>query len=299
MKRNYVGSRHPRGRWLPVSEAGFSLIELMVSLVVGMLVVLAAVQLFASNRGGATAVDDAARIQEGVRSSLDVLSRHLRMAGYHPVDSTANFPDASNACTNSELQAICGFNPDDGTYPNKSDEVRIRFWGASAPAGAADGETMDCTGAALSDVDVVEERFRVQNINKNPNDATTSTPTLVCAVVRGAAAIRNGGPETVVPLVFGVDTFQILYGEDTDSSKIMDRWRAANSVANFSNVKALQVGLVFRGDGQAGGVRIADYKLFGEQYLSSTDTGATYTVPQDGRQRRSALFSVDLRNRSN
>ncbi|WP_374601099.1 PilW family protein [Niveibacterium sp.] len=281
-------------------QAGVSLIELMISLVIGMLVILAAVQLFSANKSGSIALDDSARIQENARAALDVMARHIRMAGYHPLESAANFPNTSGVCVNSVQQAICGRNPDDGTFPNKSDEIRVRFWGTSVPVGgAADGETRDCAGNALSATDIVEERFRVQNVNRNPGDATTATPTIVCAILNGAAAITAGSPETVVPLVFGVDTMQVLYAEDTDSDRVANRWRSADLVTNFANVYALQIGLVLRGEGRANAAAARTYKPFGEQYAApGSDSGASFDDPLDRRQRRTAVFSVEFRNRS-
>ncbi|GAA5185064.1 hypothetical protein GCM10025771_40610 [Niveibacterium umoris] len=281
------------------NQSGVSLVELMVSMVIGMLVVLAATQLFGGNVTASRATKDIAQIQEGARVGFDILARQIRMAGFHPVSSFDNFNIINAGCVADSAQAICGVNDAAAPTPNLSDEVRVRFWGADGSTpGVADGATMDCEGLAVGAGQVEEERLRIVTLPTNPGDASTNTPTLVCEVIRGAANIAAGGPIAAqVPLVYGVDTMQILYGEDTNGDSSPDIWRPAN-LANMANVNAVQVALLLRSEGTNNPSLTYTYRLFGDLYGGAGDAGASFADPSDGRARRIVTFSVNLRNRT-
>jgi type IV pilus assembly protein PilW len=63
---------------------GFSLIELMVAMVLGLLVVGAAIGIFLSNRQTYAATESLGRVQEGVRTAFELMSRDLREAAGNP-----------------------------------------------------------------------------------------------------------------------------------------------------------------------------------------------------------------------
>ncbi|KRG88126.1 hypothetical protein ABB34_01530 [Stenotrophomonas daejeonensis] len=65
-------------------QAGFSLIELMVSMLIGLLVVGAAVGIFLSNRQVYRATEGVGRLQEGTRVAFELMSRDLREAAGNP-----------------------------------------------------------------------------------------------------------------------------------------------------------------------------------------------------------------------
>lgn len=61
--------------------SGFSLIELMVALVLGALMVVASLGIFASNRQAYRATESVSRVQENARAAFELLSQDLRHAG--------------------------------------------------------------------------------------------------------------------------------------------------------------------------------------------------------------------------
>lgn len=62
---------------------GFSLTELMVSVVIGLFVLGAVVTVLVSSRKNYTVQDSLARLQENARFAIEFLARDLRMAGYY------------------------------------------------------------------------------------------------------------------------------------------------------------------------------------------------------------------------
>src|SRR5689334_16682729 len=77
-------------------EAGLTLVELMVSITLGLLVAMAAAALLLSSKSGYTAQDDVTRLQETGRYAIESITRAIRQAAYEnwdkdeaPVLSTA------------------------------------------------------------------------------------------------------------------------------------------------------------------------------------------------------------------
>ncbi len=67
---------------LPRSQAGLSLIELMIAVTLGVLLLLGLIQVFDGMRGSFAAADSRSRIQENGRFALEFLRRDARMAGH-------------------------------------------------------------------------------------------------------------------------------------------------------------------------------------------------------------------------
>lgn len=67
-----VGARH---------MAGFSLVELMISMLLGLLILGAAIAVFSSNRASYQANQGLGRVQENARVAFEMLARDLRAAG--------------------------------------------------------------------------------------------------------------------------------------------------------------------------------------------------------------------------
>jgi type IV pilus assembly protein PilW len=62
--------------------AGVSMIELMIALAIGLIIMLAVIQVFAASRAAYQLSEGMARVQENSRFAMDTLQRELRMAGH-------------------------------------------------------------------------------------------------------------------------------------------------------------------------------------------------------------------------
>ncbi|UNK49725.1 prepilin-type N-terminal cleavage/methylation domain-containing protein [Lysobacter sp. S4-A87] len=84
------------------AEGGFSLIELMISLVLGLLVSAAAVGIFLSNQRTYRATESLARIQENARVAFELMAREVRQAAGNPCGMNlpvANVLNGASAAT--------------------------------------------------------------------------------------------------------------------------------------------------------------------------------------------------------
>jgi type IV pilus assembly protein PilW len=66
----------------PGTMRGFTLVELMVSMVIGLIVLAALAQIFATSRGAYHLEEGLARVQESGRFAMEFLANDIRMAGY-------------------------------------------------------------------------------------------------------------------------------------------------------------------------------------------------------------------------
>ncbi len=174
----------PMSPRVPSLQRGFTLIELMVALVLGLLVIGAAGSIFLSNRKVYGATEAVNRIQENQRSAFELLSRDIREAGANPCQRFT--------ATNRPVIQM--------TAPN------VAFW-SHFPDGVfgADG-----TGAGGSDsivlysgngtqYNVVQHKVPTDaiTINTNTTGLVNGQPLMVCntdyAIVFAANGITSGG----------------------------------------------------------------------------------------------------------
>src|SRR5580765_5642183 len=108
----------------PMKQSGFTLIELMVALVLGLIVVGAAGSLFLSNNRVYGMTETVGRIQENQRPSFELMARDIRSAGGTPCGTPLNsMTSVLNTTSNTDFaqytKAIVG------SANTKGDTVRL------------------------------------------------------------------------------------------------------------------------------------------------------------------------------
>jgi type IV pilus assembly protein PilW len=95
-------------------------------------------------------------------------------------------------------------------------------------------------------------------------------------------------------MVAGVENMQVLYGEDTDDDGVANRYRTADSVANFDDVVSMRIGLLLRTDGNISpDTNTQTYILNG----TTAEIGTTVDPFNDRRGRYVFSSTIKLRNR--
>jgi type IV pilus assembly protein PilW len=90
-------------------QVGLSLIELMISLVIGLLLMLGVTQIFAASRSASRLSEGVARAQENGRFALEFIERDIRMAGHTGcVNDQAHFIKGNTALRNNITAATSG-----------------------------------------------------------------------------------------------------------------------------------------------------------------------------------------------
>jgi type IV pilus assembly protein PilW len=115
--------------------------------------------------------------------------------------------------------------------------------------------------------------------------------------VNGPALFIKQADGTGQEIIDGVESLQVLYGEDTDGTpdNIPNRFVTADKVTDFNNIVAVKVSILLSSVGELAH-RPADtntYLLTGH----SATTGVTVNPPDEQRMRRVMSMVVKLRNR--
>jgi len=274
-------------------QAGLTIVELMVSMTLGLLLTIAIAQIFLGTRQTYASQDENARMQETARFALQLIERELRMSGFVRNGSTGTYSVASPV-----IAAADDSNPS-GAGLNDSDEFTVRFFGSDDAAGtAADNTVINCIGESARLNETVVDRFYIAA-------GASGEPALFCRSIRPS----NTAVTTDTELVSGVESMQLLFGEDTNADRTADRYLGRNDVAlDMERVVSVRISLLVRSAQQvATGADTRKYNHFGTAYAAAdtppaSDAGAVFNsagASLDRRLRRLYQTTVALRNRVN
>lgn len=305
-------------------QKGVTLVELMVSLVLASVITLAAVALYITGLSSYRTVDAGQELQDNGRFALEVIGQAVRQAGFQNYPEGHGLRWSDTYVTNTDLYpTIRGFNnakvtsitsvDNDGANNNggvnNSDTLALRFHGASKASDRtkADGSMIDCQGVAQTAPLQANDLSAVALSLFWVRTETDNEPSLQC-ISRGSPAastfVRNSQP-----LIRGVETFQVMYGIDSETppNSVPNQWVSAQSIGtnDWTKVAAIRVGFVLRGapgSSQAPKGSTEDNKLYplGKDFTgNSTEAGLVFTPPNDGRMRRVFNATFTLRNPQN
>lgn len=260
---------------LQVSQMGFTLVEIMVGLAVGMLATLVIMQVMSVFEAQKRATTGTADAQTNGSIALYRIEREMQMAGYplmpaldSPLECTAISYGATGITSISPVTIANGV----------SDTITIRY-GDSASGGVPSPIT-----ALVGNVATLESNLgcQVNNVTlvTNGNTCAMSTATAVAgtkdvtlqnnaAAIVGATlscmgawnsivyAVNNGNLErNGVPVVAGVVNLQAQYGVSvTSNSNQVTQWVdatggtwAAPAVADRNRIKAVRIAVIARNE---------------------------------------------------
>lgn len=322
-----TGRARKDGAGLPgvCGQSGVTLIELMISMTIGLVIVMAATVLLMSTKSGYLMQDDEAQIQASGRFAIDTVSRAVRQSAYFPWDGTGNAQLSTDfiGAMITGLDARSLKNSTQGIdlpvrkSVNGSDVLAVRFFGSGA-GGAVDGTMMNCAGFGVAGaVDALADDSRGWSIFYVAEDAT-GDPELYCKY-QGASGWSSQA------IARGVESFQVLYGFDTDADGLPNRFVMASAIdalddtlllegvdaaarardrgrkTNWKKVVAVRIAMLIHGAHSVSAERMGkDHDLFGKDYgnaFAGIDKGvrirdAEMPTLQRGRVRR--IFSTTI-----
>lgn len=300
-------------------QAGLGLVELLVALVLGLLVSLAAASLLMSAQSGYAAQNALAQTDDAGRFALEAIERAARQSAWVDLDreeappSAAAIPARIGGLDNHVLGKGAGIDNARPGGVNGSDVLVLRFDGAGSGADG-DGSVLSCAGFSVGAGNEGWSIFYVAA-------GAAGDAELRCRY-RGQNSWRSDA------LVSGVDTFQVLYGLDTDdpADGVPNRYLAARAVhaldaalaldgatagererdlrrkTHWKRIASVRVALLLHG--APGGIQEREalaYELFGPGYTDPDDVGtrideASLPPAQRWRERRSFATTIVMRN---
>lgn len=237
---------------------GFSLIELMVAITVGLILIAIIAQIYLSSKQTYRSQDDLSRMQEEGRYAIEMLSRYARLAGYHPdpkQDMATAFPATS--------------------YPiegSTTGSLTLRHYGSGTAPG--DNTVQNCLGDTIASSTLTYEKFEI------------SGTALQCTTPAITAGVPSTGT-TNADIVNNVTGFEVTYGEDTDGNGIPNRYVAAAAGTPWNNILTVRICVEI----QSANDNLTATK---QSYVACNGTSVTAT---DRRYHRTFKTTVALRNR--
>lgn len=247
-------------------QSGVTLIELMVALTVSLVLVLAAVALYASTNSSQRTLDEISAANEGGAFALRTLGRDLANAGFYPAvrGETADLNVTSGYVNPTPTMSAyatglfgcegAAFTPSTGVcgppVVGAPDSLVISYFSSDA-FGTYVGQRADCEGNDIAQAAVNSTRRGTPTAGEPPlrpvfginayrltaaqnttlNGRTVTTRSLACD--GNGELPANNTATSVVP---GIDDLQLSYGVFGDASRVPARFYTATEVNALSNV---------------------------------------------------------------
>ncbi|MBL4607275.1 MAG: PilW family protein [Pseudomonadales bacterium] len=220
---------------------GFSLVELMISLSLGLFISLAVIQIYLATLKSDKVIMGNTEIQENARFALQVLEKTLQQAGYFSNLKESRqefFRNQANQWANTVFtssNAIQGFDATETPVANQpasasgTDQVFIRFVSDAAVLGIG-AQWYDCNGAVIPANTAIQMGFYIH----------ASSGSLNCVSEIPGVKVD---PQ---PLISNVSDFQLLYGIDSTNDGAVNRYINAPDVGtgnHWDHVRAIKVSL--------------------------------------------------------
>ncbi len=228
MQKHPSHARHRR-----LSQAGFTLIELMIALLLGVLVAAAAGGVFISNKRVYAASETLNRIQETGRVTFELMSRDLREAGGNPCNSSAPLVN----------QLVSG----DNSYWNQYAAGLFGYGGAVAP-GTTTGAGTAQRVAGTDAIDLhLAERGDIRVVSHSTPSATIDVSSVAGIAADDVLVICNNS-FTFIFQATGINAASLNLqhngggGQSLNCSQEFQHVRDCSPGASGSNGYCFQVG---------------------------------------------------------
>ena len=213
-------------------QKGFSLIEIMIALVIGMVLMGGAINIFISNNAVYKLVTELSRVQETGRFLIDFMSKEIRMAGYNGCASRGDVEPnviANNPppLTISNDNAVLGY---DGTAAGNA----ITDWAPAIPADISI-PMYDIDGVAAKDLVVNTDVINIMRVDQcgaflTGNWVVTSA-TLQVSAPNSCGFAQNSA--VIVTNCATADVFQIVNNPGNNGPTVTLTHSTAVNTGNF------------------------------------------------------------------
>ena len=173
---------------------GFSLIELLISIAIGLIIVVAAISAYVGASGASKMSEAQARMNEDAQAALNVLTQQIRMAG--------NNPDQPNRTELSRRNPVYGtttFTTSPGTFTTSYFTIRGCDGKFSDITSAANLDALTCAGGTSTLPDSIAVNYEADRFNTVATTAGLPTDCLgnVLSTVTATLPIVNSTPPPI------------------------------------------------------------------------------------------------------
>ncbi len=224
-------------------QAGFTLIEMMIAMVLGILLSVGTATVYFSSQRASLAQSQYLALEDNGRVALEILTQIIEHTGYVSTNASP-LAGEDRFITSNIVAASCGgqsnvldislFKDEKTENSNVGDSIGVVYIGDS-------NINRDCSGAQLpaacqvGGVGTVEASKIYNHFSVGTN--TDNIPVLNCAGSRSAA---------LVEIAEGVENLQVLYGVDNDADNQVDQYVNADNVSAWGRVISVQLAILVR-----------------------------------------------------
>jgi len=291
-----------------IQQFGFTLIEIMITLVLSMVVIGALGKMFIGSSEMFRKQKSLSYIVQDGRYVLDMLAKEFRRIGYLRNKKNLNNTAADLFLADTDVLGTginflaaehirgsfnaTGFSSDAFDinhlvlrYQHElSDDNSFASMGEGVSACTKDVHLASGENPTVQNI-VITLAFYVQE------DSVTNEPVLYCKAkkVNFSDSSKNTSSQAI-PLISNVEKLHILYGVDTDSDSYSNQYLAANNVssADWLKISSVRFYIVVRGEDKSITLKVPSYSI----------EGKAYTVEAESEKRFYKVFSttIDFRN---
>lgn len=293
-------------------ESGFSLIELMVSILIGLFLTGGLVYSYIGAKRSYNFNQAMSRIQENGRFAIHVLTRNIREAGYMScAQNTGRITNTLDTATGNYLwqftAGVDGFDNVGSQWPaplsnplhgeetvSGSDVIAVRKAGDTAvPTSEIESDqpyiVTDCTQSTIYKAAADEDSGSQYVSNGKVFTLTTSIYYLAQSSYADVPSLwqQESNDSSADELVPGVQNMQILYGEDTNGDRAADTYQPATQIVDMDNVISVRIALL-----------LTSLHEVAQQPIPYDFTVFQDSDPKDRYLRSEFIVTIHLRNRS-
>jgi type IV pilus assembly protein PilW len=108
------------------NERGFTIIELVVGLAIGLILLGVAVKIFLVQQRSYSVQEQLSEMQQNIRAAMDMIVRETKMAGYNPTGAT--FDGIEYDATKTQLRILADLNGDGTTTATTNEDITYKYY---------------------------------------------------------------------------------------------------------------------------------------------------------------------------
>lgn len=244
------------------SNQGFTLIELMVSLVLGLIIVGAAFQMLISGQRSLAFQESIQGLQDNANIGITYVADDIKLTNLNlpfteikPDQVSGLIVNTSNYLTGATSTSVSGEGSTSDFVNAKSDVLVIQYKPDQS-------KEYDCEGNSINLDDIVVQRYFIR---KDANDYV-----LACDAGKYKDGIALSGLDGKGQIIMkGVDLFRVRVGVKDSANALSYKTLAEfSALPNTSKAVSLQIGILSRSldSISSNSVEKLEHKIFGESY---------------------------------
>ncbi|HNP37130.1 MAG TPA: prepilin-type N-terminal cleavage/methylation domain-containing protein [Woeseiaceae bacterium] len=218
-------------------QRGFSLVELMIGLTIGLFLLAGLMSIFTQSRRTYAYQQAQAGQQSNERLGVAVLTTELQQAGFgqmtdiYILNRAGQYPNsalfgAGEAVAGTQGSANVTVNGIAGPQTYPSDTLAVRYWDGPG--------IVDCVGIPVPPATLSQDVIATDGVN------------LTCSTNGGPARPLMGDDQGPVAQQLRVLGMAIAYGLDTNGDESVDTYQRAGGILNWNQVRVAEVELTIQ-----------------------------------------------------